>query len=138
MGSYKDKVMCDVMPMDVCHILLGRPWQYDRAAVHDCKKNTYKFFKDGIHQTLIPMEDGEPSSRNSDPNNLLLSGKEYLQQIEDEEVNFALVCKPKVVFTSTKISDFPIEIQEMLDKYCDIIVDDLPNELPPVRKSAIR
>ena len=26
MGSYKDKIMCDVMPMDVCHILLGRPW----------------------------------------------------------------------------------------------------------------
>lgn len=24
--SYKDKVLCDVMPMDVCHILLGRPW----------------------------------------------------------------------------------------------------------------
>ena len=26
MGSYKDKIMCDVMPMAVCHILLGRPW----------------------------------------------------------------------------------------------------------------
>ena len=36
--------------------------------------------------------------------------------------------------TSTKISDLPIEIQEMLENYCDIIVDDLPNELPPIRK----
>lgn len=25
-GTYKDVVLCDVMPMDVCHILLGRPW----------------------------------------------------------------------------------------------------------------
>ena len=24
-GRYKDKVVCDIMPMDVCHILLGRP-----------------------------------------------------------------------------------------------------------------
>jgi len=24
--NYKDVVLCDVMPMDVCHILLGRPW----------------------------------------------------------------------------------------------------------------
>ena len=24
--KYKDKILCDVMPMDVCHILLGRPW----------------------------------------------------------------------------------------------------------------
>ena len=25
---YRDKVLCDVIPMDVCHILLGRPWQF--------------------------------------------------------------------------------------------------------------
>lgn len=25
-GKYKDKVTCDIMPMDMCHILLGRPW----------------------------------------------------------------------------------------------------------------
>ena len=24
-GPYKDKILCDVMPMDVCDILLGRP-----------------------------------------------------------------------------------------------------------------
>ena len=23
--EYKDEVMCDVLPMDACHILLGRP-----------------------------------------------------------------------------------------------------------------
>ena len=74
--------MCDVMPMDVCHILLGIPWQSDRAAVHDGKKNAYKFFKDGMYQTLLPMEEGEASSKKSDPTALLLSGKEYLQQIE--------------------------------------------------------
>eukprot|EP00253_Pinus_taeda_P013177 PITA_13177 len=28
-GKYHDTVVCDIMPMDVCHILLGRPWQYD-------------------------------------------------------------------------------------------------------------
>ena len=24
-GSYHDEVLCDIMPMDVCHMLLGRP-----------------------------------------------------------------------------------------------------------------
>jgi hypothetical protein len=28
-GSYKDKVTCDIMPMDVCHVLLRRLWQFD-------------------------------------------------------------------------------------------------------------
>ena len=84
------------MPIDVCHILLGRPWQCDRGAMHDGKKNTYKFGKDGINHTLLPMEE-EDASRKSDPKTLLLSGKVYLQQIEENEVNFTLVCKPKVI-----------------------------------------
>jgi len=25
-GGYIDEVLCDVIPMDVCHILLGRTW----------------------------------------------------------------------------------------------------------------
>jgi len=37
-GSFHDEVLCDIMPMDVCHILLGRPWQYDRKAIHDGRK----------------------------------------------------------------------------------------------------
>lgn len=28
--DYNDKLWCDVVPMDACHILLGRLWQYDR------------------------------------------------------------------------------------------------------------
>jgi len=24
-GKYKDEVLCDVVPMEACHILLGRP-----------------------------------------------------------------------------------------------------------------
>lgn len=36
-GRYKDKVICNIIPMDVCHILLGRPWQYDKKVVHDGK-----------------------------------------------------------------------------------------------------
>ncbi|MGG6712857.1 UNVERIFIED_CONTAM: retroviral-like aspartic protease, partial [Salmonella enterica subsp. enterica serovar Weltevreden] len=31
---YKEEVLCDVLDMDVCHILLGRPWQYDNDVTH--------------------------------------------------------------------------------------------------------
>nr|KYP76514.1 hypothetical protein KK1_020759 [Cajanus cajan] len=34
-GDYKDKVLCDVIPMEACHILLGRPWQFDKHTIHD-------------------------------------------------------------------------------------------------------
>jgi hypothetical protein len=30
--KYVDEVLCDVVPIKVSHILLGRPWQHDRKA----------------------------------------------------------------------------------------------------------
>jgi predicted nucleotide-binding protein (sugar kinase/HSP70/actin superfamily) len=34
-GKYKDEVLCDVVSMHDTHLLLGRPWQFDRKAKHD-------------------------------------------------------------------------------------------------------
>jgi len=56
-GSYQDHVTCDVIPMDVCHVFLGRPWQYDKGAIHDGRSNPYTFEKDGKKHTLIPLKD---------------------------------------------------------------------------------
>ena len=41
--NYKDWVCYDVVPVDVCHILIGRPWQFDRSVTHNGCKNTYTF-----------------------------------------------------------------------------------------------
>ena len=66
--------------MDVCHILLGRPWQYDKKVVHDGRKNTYSLEKDGKRHTLSPLED-ETVQEGSSSNILLMSSKELLQEI---------------------------------------------------------
>nr|XP_043615890.1 uncharacterized protein LOC122587790 [Erigeron canadensis] len=31
---YQDEVTCDVVPMDACHLLFGRPWLYDKGIEH--------------------------------------------------------------------------------------------------------
>ena len=54
-GTYYDEVICDVVPMDVCQLLLGRPWQYDRTAIHEGRSNTYVFRDVGIKRVLQPM-----------------------------------------------------------------------------------
>ena len=54
-GKYVDEVLCDVVPMQASHILLGRPWQYDRKAIHDGVKNRYTIVKDSKTITLLPL-----------------------------------------------------------------------------------
>jgi hypothetical protein len=54
-GPYKDIVECDVVPMTVCHLLLGRPWQYDRDVCHNGRANTYILNWHGKDITLQPM-----------------------------------------------------------------------------------
>ena len=40
-GNYTDTVDCDVVPMNACHLLLGRPWQFDLDATHKGRSNCY-------------------------------------------------------------------------------------------------
>ncbi|CAO2817428.1 unnamed protein product [Amaranthus hypochondriacus] len=54
-GSYKDKVLCDVLEMSACHVLLGRPWQYDRKSIHNGYTNTYTVRHEGKLKDLIPL-----------------------------------------------------------------------------------
>jgi hypothetical protein len=54
-GSYKDVVECDVVPMQACHILLGRPWQFDRDSMHHGRSNQYSFLFHDKKIFLHPM-----------------------------------------------------------------------------------
>ena len=48
-------MLCDIVDMNNCHLLLGRPWQYDCRVVHDCVKNVFTIEKDGKKHSLIPL-----------------------------------------------------------------------------------
>ena len=54
-GNYMDTVDCDVVPMSACHLLLGRPWQFDLDATHGGRSNNYSFVHKGVHHVLKPM-----------------------------------------------------------------------------------
>jgi hypothetical protein len=56
-GGYRDEILCDVIPMDVCHVLLGRPWKYDRNVIHDERRNRYTLEKNGRTHVLLPIEE---------------------------------------------------------------------------------
>lgn len=45
-GNHSEKVFCDVVETDSCHILLERPCLLYRNVFHDSRENTYEFKKD--------------------------------------------------------------------------------------------
>jgi hypothetical protein len=114
-GGYKDEILCDVIPMYVCHLLLGRPWKYDRNVIHDGRKNTYTLEKNGRTHMLFSIKDKEVKPELSNTV-LLMSGKELLKEVKKkEDTQFIVVRKPRIVLTSTRVDNLPEEIQNLLE-----------------------
>lgn len=58
-GKYNDKVLCDVVPMEASHLLLGRPWQFDKRANHDGYTNKISFMHQDKKIVLKPLSPQE-------------------------------------------------------------------------------
>ncbi|CAL1355164.1 unnamed protein product [Linum trigynum] len=55
LGSYDDEVICDVVSMNYVHLILGRPWQFDRGVTHNGWENSYTFRYKGRKIKLKPL-----------------------------------------------------------------------------------
>jgi hypothetical protein len=126
--NYKDEVLCDVVPMDACHILLGRPWQYDKRAFHDGFKNTYSFEKNGTKITLAPLRMLHTPKPSKGEGSNLLSICEVERALTDCGEGYALV----VVEKKDPI-EIPLILQPLVEKFPDVVPEELPPGLPPMR-----
>ena len=54
-GNYFDEFLCDVMHMDYCHIMLDRPWKYDRYDMHDGRLNQYTLWVNGRKKVFLTL-----------------------------------------------------------------------------------
>jgi len=54
-SKYEDEVLCDVVPMQAGHLLLGRPWQFNRQVKHDGFTNKYSFVLNQRSIILVPL-----------------------------------------------------------------------------------
>ncbi|KAI3740084.1 hypothetical protein L2E82_30502 [Cichorium intybus] len=115
MGSYEDEILCDVIPMDACHILLGRPWQFDRDVVHKGRSNEYELRHNGKKIVLKPMSSTTVKS---------LGNKQ-------RDMVYMLVAKEDPKEGQIVKEDGPIA--ELLVEYKDVFPTDLPPGLPPIR-----
>nr|KAJ0218923.1 hypothetical protein LSAT_V11C300143610 [Lactuca sativa] len=123
--TYKDDVWCDVVAMDACHLLLGRPWEYDRNIDHNGRTNTYSFLFGGVKITLVPSKPNEPVPRTS---GTLLTLNQFEDELEAEGEIFVLLGKEVA-----KEVEIPEAMVPLLKEFADVFPNELPDGLPPLR-----
>lgn len=121
--TYTDEIYCDVAPMDACHLLLGRPWQFDRESIHHGRDNTYSFLFQGKQIVLLPSKMTQTPDATS-----LLSRAPFEHTMMETGIVYVLFTKPTTSSTGT-----PSSILPLLQEFSDVFPDDLPPHLPPLR-----
>jgi hypothetical protein len=121
-GDYVDEVECDVLPLEVCGLLLGHSWQYD----HTGRANTYSFMHDNKQRTLKYMQDGQIKSdielmvhreklRKAKPKSGLATAQS--EEHDARSVSIAIVSAmpidDKPVFL---VSDKSVEVKPLIDE----------------------
>ncbi|KAL1203462.1 RNA-directed DNA polymerase-like protein [Cardamine amara subsp. amara] len=139
-GKYADQVLCDVVPMHAGHLLLGRPWQFDKEALHNGRTNYYTFTHKEKKHSLAPltpqkvfemqktMDKGDQVSKT----NLYITPTTVFKSLEAKDTVLLMIFKESLVSGSGQ-EDYPVAVQELLKKFIDVFPEDIPPGLPPVR-----
>ncbi|KAL4291907.1 hypothetical protein GQ457_14G013620 [Hibiscus cannabinus] len=160
-GKYKDEVLCDVVPMHAGHLLLGRPWQFDRRVVHDGYTNRYTFTHEARKITLAPLSPTqvqkyqihlrnsferakereakiEVKANESDQDggkkiSILSKERELRKCLLTEREALVLMYKENFLNTNDLNQDLPCFIVSLLQEFEDLFPKKIPSGLPPIR-----
>lgn len=128
--------------MDAGHLLLGRPWQYDRKTIYDGFANTYAFTFEDTRITLIPTQERvtpaeacptpaiAPNSSSSTRPVLMLSQTPFEEELRTADVLYVLVATQSTTPASFRV---PPEFAPLIQEFMDVFPADLPTGLPPLR-----
>ena len=135
--NYQDELWCDIIPMDACHVLLGRPWLFDRRVTHDGYLNTYSFSKDGKRITLAPLSPSKLTKHkptNATPHSDLLfaCSESILKASLHEFKSFREWILTSLEEAETSCHSHPMA-KALLELYSHVFPEEIPLGLPPKR-----
>jgi hypothetical protein len=132
--SYKDEIWCDVIPMDVGHVILGRPWLYDLDVTIYGRTNSCSFTFKGKKIKLNPLQprhitEGKKREESKGKGLHIISLKVTERLVTKGATMFSLMARE----IEPIVHEAPLEdAQPILKEFCDIFPDELPDELPPM------
>ena len=99
-GQYVDEVLCDVVPIQVTHVLLGQWWMFNREVKYDGYTNKYSFTFNGRRTRLVSLNSKQlciDLAYMKSEHERYSMKKELEERIVTEEVKFEGVEKEKEV-----------------------------------------
>ncbi|XP_074278613.1 uncharacterized protein LOC141602205 [Silene latifolia] len=129
LGPYNDDIWCDVIPMSACHILLGRPWQFDRKVEHDGRTNIYSVTKGKTTFNLKPLSPNKIKELKSKKGSLFMEAREVEEVLARGEQAYVLMVRE----LEANGEGSSREVQGLLKEFCDVFPEELPVGLPPLR-----
>nr|XP_027098825.1 uncharacterized protein LOC113718104 [Coffea arabica] len=131
-GKYEDEILCDVVPMQASHILLGQPWQYDKKTTHDGFTNKYSFLHHNKKMTLVPLT---PQQVHEDQ---LRLQQEHEREVAKKSPNSQAIIRAPTERTSNpgtfgRLGKRPSLLAKNREEFEDVFPDDIPSGQPPLR-----
>ena len=136
-GGYGAEIWCDVLPMCVGSILLGRPWLYDFDVAQYGQANHCVFYFGGSKQVWKPFVSPSRAeetqmpvllTRSPTPHHIgLVSARQFIKGLDNDAPMWAVQVRTKVA-TNAKES-YPA----FLHDFADVFPTELPDQLPPER-----
>nr|GEY52015.1 hypothetical protein [Tanacetum cinerariifolium] len=106
---------------NACHLLLGRPWEYDRNTTHSGGANTSTFLFDGVKIILMQTK---PKELVNKPPGTLLTLLQFQDELEMGDDVFVLIGKEVA-----KDSKIPEAMIPLLEEFSDVFLDEQVEEL---------
>ncbi|XP_027127804.1 uncharacterized protein [Coffea arabica] len=122
------------VPIQASHIILGRPWQFDRQKYEKyCtkKKENVSVEAKGERKKAIDSSASEVKSERK--RMLLIKAKKVRKLMRDEQSLLMLVSKEVALNVHELDTDIPLEVKSLLQEYADVFPEDMPSGLPPLR-----
>jgi hypothetical protein len=126
--------------MQACHILLGRPWQFDRDSMHHGRSNQYSFlfhdkkiFLHPMSPEAIVQDDLARARKNKSQDNAKSENKNNAKSIQDKKNEITL--KGKCLFATksdlNELNSSTSIAYALVWKDVLISIHDMQHSLPP-------
>ncbi|XP_020691683.1 uncharacterized protein LOC110106223 [Dendrobium catenatum] len=130
--SYVCEVLCDVLDMDIFHLILGCPWQFDAGAIYDGCANTYTFEWKQRKIRFIPHSTGDGDKELPDKSTMfMVTGHKIIDSWK--ESSWMLALDASATHTDEVCVEIPTAVRDIIQCYKEVWPAALPNELPPLR-----